>query len=57
MNNLPSTDEIIKLHKKYAPSDAAFDLVFTHSQIVWQLAEQLIKNSNLAVDSELVKAG
>lgn len=45
------------LHKKHAPSQAAFDLVFTHCQIVWELAEQLIKKSSLPVDSELVKVG
>lgn len=57
MNALPTYQEIIALHKKYAPSDEAFDLVFTHSQIVWEIAEQLIAKSNLPVDSELVKAG
>lgn len=57
MNSLPTYDEIVALHKKYAPSQAAFDLVFTHCQIVWELAEQLIKKSNLPVNAELVKAG
>lgn len=57
MNTLPSYAEIIALHKKYTPSDKAFDLVFTHSQIVWELAEQLIGKSSLPVNSELVKAG
>lgn len=55
--NLPTYEEIISLHKKYAPSDSAFDLVFTHSQIIWELAEQLIEKSSLTVNSELVKAG
>ena len=57
MNTLLTYDEIVALHKKYAPSDAAFDLVFTHCQIVWELAEQLIKQSILPVNSELVKVG
>lgn len=57
MNALPTYDEIIALHKKYAPSQAAFDLVFTHCQIVWELAEQLISTSSLTVNSELVKVG
>lgn len=55
--NLPTYEEIISLHKKYTPSDSAFDLVFTHSQIIWELAEQLIEKSSLTVNSELVKAG
>ena len=49
--------EIVALHKKHAPSPAAFDLVFTHCQIVWELAEQLIHASTLAVNADLVKAG
>lgn len=57
MNALPTYEEIIALHKKHAPSDAAYELVFTHCQIVWELAEQLIKKSNLSIDTELVKVG
>lgn len=57
MNALPTYDEIIALHKKHAPSDDAFELVFTHCQIVWEIAEQLILASNIRVDTELVKAG
>lgn len=57
MNALPTYQEIIALHKKYAPSDEAFELVFTHSQIIWEIAEQLIAKSNLVVNSELVKVG
>lgn len=57
MSTQPAYEEIIALHKKYAPTDEAFNLVFTHCQIVWELAEQLIKKSNLSVDSELVKIG
>ena len=57
MNTLPTYEEIVALHKKYAPSDAAFQLVFTHCEIVWELAEQLIEQSSLAVNSELVKVG
>lgn len=57
MKTLPTYDEIVALHKKYAPTQAAFDLVFTHSQIVWELAEQLIDKSSLTVNPDLVKAG
>jgi uncharacterized protein len=55
MKQLPTYDEIVALHKKYAPSQAAFDVVFTHCQIVWEIAEQLIEKSGLAVDRDLVK--
>lgn len=55
--NLPSYEEIVALHKKHAPSEDAFNLVFTHCQIVLDIAEQLIETSQLAVDQELVKVG
>jgi uncharacterized protein len=57
MQNIPKYEEILELHKKYAPSDATFDLVFTHCQIVWEIAAQLIDTSRLQVNPELVKAG
>lgn len=55
--NLPSYEEIVTLHKKHAPSEDAFNLVFTHCQIVLDIAEQLIETSQIAVDQELVKVG
>lgn len=54
---LPSYEEITALHKKHAPSEDAFNLVFTHCQIVLDIAEQLIEASQLTVDRELVKVG
>lgn len=56
MTTLPTYDEIVALHKKYAPNDKAFQLLFTHCQIVWDIAEQLIEAGNLGVDKDLVKA-
>lgn len=53
--NLPTTQEIEILHRKYAPSKDAFDLVFTHCQIVWDIAEQLIAKNKLEVDIDLVR--
>lgn len=47
---------ISDLHHKYAPHSMAFELVFTHCQIVWELAEQLIASAQLAVDVEFVHA-
>lgn len=35
-------DDVVALHKKYAPSQAAFDLIFTHCTIVWEIARQLL---------------
>lgn len=57
MHNLPTYEELVALHKKHAPSQDAYDLVFTHCQIVWEIAEQLIKKMTVPVDPELVKVG
>lgn len=56
MTASPTYDQIVALHKKYAPNDEAFDLVFTHCQIVWSVAEQLINAGNFDIDKELIKA-
>ncbi|MFB6708089.1 HD domain-containing protein [Streptomyces sp. NPDC056333] len=53
----PSVDDIRELHEKYAPSAEAFDLVFTHCEIVWSIAERLIAVSDRGVDADLVRAG
>jgi len=54
---LISNNDITALHKKYAPSDIVFDLVFTHCCIVRDIALQLIDANNLKVDRELVETG
>jgi uncharacterized protein len=54
---IPTPEEIRALHKEIAPSAEAFDLVYTHGEIVWALAAQLIEANNLNVDAELVHAG
>ncbi|HUC89399.1 MAG TPA: HD domain-containing protein [Patescibacteria group bacterium] len=54
---LPTLEQIEALHRKYAPSDAGFDLVFTHCNIVSEIAQQCILTKKLAVDAELVKVG
>lgn len=53
----PSLKEIEALHLKYAASGKAFFIVFSHCQIIWEIAEQLITNHKLAVNQDLVKAG
>jgi uncharacterized protein len=55
VNILPTIEDIKSLHQKHAPSDAAFDLVFTHCQIVWEIAEQLMDKSHPAVDRAFVQ--
>ncbi|GIF23868.1 uncharacterized protein BJ973_004480 [Actinoplanes tereljensis] len=45
------------LHRELAADDATFELVYTHCEIVWAIAEQLIRDRLLAVDADLVRAG
>ena len=54
---LPTFQEIESLHRKYASSNKVFDLIFTHCQIIADIAEQLISQNNLVVDRDLVKVG
>lgn len=54
---LPSFDEIHTLHKKYAPTEIIFNKIFTHCQIVRDIALQLIDASGVKVNKELVIAG
>ena len=57
MSNLPTPEQIELLHKKYAPTESVFELVFTHCRIVSEIAVQLAKKSGANVDIELVKVG
>ncbi|MFF5157447.1 HD domain-containing protein [Streptomyces sp. NPDC000348] len=54
---IPGPEEIRALHEKHAPTAEALELVHTHCEIVWSVAEQLISASRLDVDAELVRAG
>lgn len=54
---LPTYSQIERLHKKYAPADSAFNLVFTHSNIVKDIAEQIIAKGKLDVDDKLISVG
>ncbi|MFG2005100.1 HDIG domain-containing metalloprotein [Spirillospora sp. NPDC048911] len=54
---IPSDREIRALHEEYAPSAAAFELVYTHCQIVCEVAEQLLSRHDVDLDAELVRAG
>jgi len=55
---LPTFEEIEALHKKYAPTQDAFELVFTHSKIVSEVAVLLLAAKNYPeLDVEFVKVG
>ena len=54
---VPSDEEIRALHKEHAPDAAAFDSVYTHCQIVCEIAEQLYDHSGVGGDIDLVRAG
>lgn len=55
--DVPSVKEVRALHEKHAPTPAALDLVYTHCEIVWKIAEQLLARSAVHLDAELVRAG
>jgi len=54
---LPSLSEIEQLHTDLAPDKQTFQLVYTHSHIVWELAAQLIERNSLNVDKAFIQAG
>jgi uncharacterized protein len=55
--SVPADDEIRALHEKNAPTREAFDLVYTHCEIVCGIAEQLLSRAGLDLDVRLVRAG
>jgi uncharacterized protein len=54
---IPDDEEIRALHQAQAPTPEAFDLVYTHCQIVAAVAAQLLTSSGFAADARLVHAG
>lgn len=54
---IPTDSEIRALHERFAPGRAAFDLVFTHCEIVCRVAEQLLAGAGHSLDVALVRAG
>ncbi|MCW2899425.1 MAG: metal dependent phosphohydrolase [Streptosporangiaceae bacterium] len=54
---IPTDKEIRALHRKYAPTQEAFDLVYTHCVIVCGIAEQLLTRTDLNLNADLVRAG
>ena len=51
---IPTVDAIRALHRRFAPDEATFELVYTHCEIVWAIAEQLTTKD---VDADVVRAG
>lgn len=54
---IPGDKEILALHEKHAPTQEAFDLVYTHCVIVCGIAGQLLRRPGPGLDAELVRAG
>lgn len=54
---LPTYQEIEALHRKYAPTEAVFELIFTHCHVVYDIAIQLMARNMFKVDAELVRVG
>jgi uncharacterized protein len=54
---IPTDAQIRALHEEYAPTSAAFELVYTHCEIVCEVAEQLLASRALTLDAGLVRAG
>jgi len=53
----PSIDEMRALHKKYAPTPADFELIFTHSMIICEIVKQIIITKKLSLQYDLIIAG
>lgn len=54
---MPTTDDILALHKKYAPCGEVYELVVTHCCIIRDIALQLIDEHKLPLDRNLVEIG
>ncbi len=56
---IPTDDDVLHLHQKYAPTPDAFDLVYTHCQIICGIARQLRSRpgADQDIDMDLVQAG
>ncbi|NMN00621.1 phosphohydrolase [Bifidobacterium sp. DSM 109958] len=46
MGMIPTVEQIDELHRKYAPSDDAYDLIHTHCVIVATIARQIARHAN-----------
>lgn len=53
----PTDSQIRDLHHRYAPTQKALDTIYYHCQIIAEIAKQIILESNLDLDQELVRVG
>ncbi|MGI8335710.1 HDIG domain-containing metalloprotein [Actinomadura scrupuli] len=54
---IPTDERIRALHEKHAPTRKAYELVYTHCEIVCRIAEQILARNGLGLDAGLVRAG
>lgn len=54
---IPTKADIVALHHTYAPSHTAFNLVYTHCQIIADIANQLLQAYPGTIDAAVVEAG
>ncbi len=54
---IPTDEQIRSLHEQYAPTPEAFELVYTHCEIVCAVAEQLLDGCSSHLNVDLVRAG
>ena len=54
---IPTDEQIRALHERHAPTQEAFDRVFTHCRVVCAVAEQLLDQVPANVNVDLVRAG
>ncbi|MGC4878176.1 HD domain-containing protein [Micromonospora sp. DT43] len=54
---LPTDEQIRALHERYAPTEEAFELVYTHCEIICAVAEQLLADYPHPLNAALVRAG
>ncbi|MEU4476151.1 HD domain-containing protein [Micromonospora sp. NPDC023888] len=55
--SLPTDEQIRALHERFAPTGDAFELVYTHCQIICAVAEQLLCDYPAALNAALVRVG
>jgi uncharacterized protein len=53
---LPTDAAILAFHKTYAPSPRAFEVVYTHSRIIADIAAELIASKAVDMDKEFIHA-
>ncbi|MCZ7437240.1 HDIG domain-containing protein [Micromonospora sp. WMMC241] len=54
---VPTDERIRSLHERFAPTEEAFRLVWTHCRIVCEIAEDLLGRHDAGLDHALVRAG